>query len=251
MNNNPYAWLGLPVDVSTHGWQIDRLIVVFHVMMLVLFVGWFSFMMFTLVKFRARPGHKADSHAQHKHFRLPTYLEVIIAVIEIVLLTAFSFPIWNMVTREFPPADQSLQVRVVAEQFAWNVHYPGKDGVFGKTSPALMNASNPLGLDPADPMGADDITTINQFHVPQNKPIIVTLTSKDVIHSFSLNNARIKQDAIPGQSISMWFEAKQTGDFEIACAQLCGLGHYRMKGYFIVDTPEKFDAWMQEQEASK
>lgn len=248
MNNHYYGW-GLPIDISTHGWQIDRLINVIHVIMAVLFAGWVLFLIYALIRFRARAGHKAEYHV--KHFKTPTYLEVAVAVTEVILLTAFSFPIWRSYTQEFPSRDKAVQIKVVAEQFAWNVHYAGKDGIFGKSSPKLMNSMNPLGLDPEDPNGKDDGATINQLHIPVNTPVIVELMSKDVIHSFSLPVMRVKQDAIPGQSIPLWFEAKQPGEFEIACAQLCGLGHYRMRGFFVVDEKDKFEQWMAEQLAQK
>jgi len=245
---NVYGWW-LPLDISTNGWEIDRLIVVVHVVMAVLFVGWFFFLLYAVLRFRSRPGHKAEYHT--KNFHLPTYLEVAVAITEVVFLTAFSFPIWSQTRVDFPSRDQAMQIRVVAEQFAWNIHYPGKDNVFGKADPALMNATNPLGLDPKDPKGLDDVTTINQLHIPIHTPVIVDLFSKDVIHSFSIPVMRVKQDVIPGQSIPMWFEAKQMGEFEIACAQLCGLGHYRMRGFFVVDAKAKFDEWMDTQVAEK
>ncbi len=243
-----YGW-GLPIDVSTHGWQIDRLINIIHVIMAILFVGWFLFFVYTLIRFRQKPGHKAEYHT--KHFKAPTYLEAGIVVTEVVLLFAFSFPIWSTVTQKFPDKKDALSVRIVAEQFAWNVHYPGPDGVFGKASPELMNSTNPLGLDVNDPNGKDDISTINQLNIPLGQPVIVELSSKDVIHSFFLPVMRIKQDAIPGQKVTMWFEAKKTGDFEIACAQLCGLGHYRMKGFFNVLEKDKFNSWASEQAQQK
>lgn len=246
--NKDYGWW-LPVDISTHGGQIDLLIVVIHIIMAVLFVGWFCFLVHLIWKFRARPGHKAEYHT--KHFKAPTYLEVAVALTEVVLLFAFSFPIWKHYTQELPPRSESLVLRVVAEQFAWNIHYPGADGVPGKSDPKLMNAMNPLGLDPEDPAGKDDVSTINELVVPEGKPVIIELTSKDVIHSFFLPVARVKQDAIPGQRVSLWFEAKRTGDFEIACAQLCGLGHYRMKGAFLVKSKPDFETWMGEQIARK
>ncbi len=239
-----YGW-GLPVDISTHGWQIDRLILFFHVSMFVLFFGWLAFMVYALVKFRARAGHKAEYES--KHFKLPTFLEIGIAILELVLLVVFSMPIWARY-REVPPdVKNSVRVRIVAEQFAWNVHYPGADGKFGKVDPKLMGASSPVGLDPNDAAGKDDIVTINQLHIPVNTPIVVDLTSKDVIHSFSLPVARVKQDVIPGQATSVWFETKQTGEFEIVCAQLCGLGHYRMRGFFVVESKEDFAKWLREQ----
>jgi len=248
MTNKYYGW-GLPIDISTHGWEIDRLIIVIHWIMILLFVGWFTFLIYSLFRFRARPGHKAEYHT--KHFKLPTILEVIVAVTEVVLLTAFSFPIWSHYTQDIPAADKSMQVRVVAEQFAWNVHYPGVDGIFGKSSPQLMNSSNPLGLDSSDPAGKDDVATVNQLHIPVGKPVVAHLSSKDVIHSFFLPVMRVKQDAIPGHTSTVWFEATRSGEFEIACAQLCGLGHYRMRGSFIVDEKDAYEKWMAEQLAQK
>ncbi len=241
MTDKPYGYW-LPIDISTHGYEIDRLINIVHIFMAVLFIGWFIFLMYTLIRFRQKPGHVAEYHT--KHFKLPTYLEAAIVVIEAALLVGFAFPIWSQARNEMPDRSKALEVRVVAEQFAWNVHYPGPDGVFGKTDPKLMKASNPIGLDRTDLTAVDDITTINQLKVPVDKPIIVHLTSKDVIHSFALTVARVKQDVIPGQEIPVWFTLKQTGNFEIACAQLCGLGHYRMRGFFNVMSPSDFKVWM-------
>ncbi len=248
MTEKYYGW-GLPIDISTHGAEIDRLIWIVHIFMAVLFVGWFLFLVYALFRFRQKPGHQASYKLGH--FKIPTYVEVGVALFEVLLLCAFSFPIWHHVRVEFPPKEKSVPLRVVAEQFAWNIHYPGKDGVYGRADAKLINASNPLGLDPADTDGADDIVSLNQLHVPVDTPVTVELSAKDVIHSFAIPVMRVKQDAVPGQKISLWFEAKKTGNFEIACAQLCGLGHYRMRGFFIVEPKEKFSAWLDEQVARK
>ncbi len=239
-----YGW-GLPIDISTNGFQIDRLIWVVHIFMAVLFAGWFLFLVYAILKFRQKSGRQAHYHTQH--FKLPTYLEIGVAVTEVLLLCAFSFPIFYHVRKEFPQKDKAIELRIVAEQFAWNIHYPGQDRVFGKTDLERINSENPLGLDPSDPHGADDVITLNQLHIPVDMPVIATLSSKDVIHSFSLPVMRVKQDVIPGQAIPIWFEAKKEGNFEIACAQLCGLGHYRMRGFFISESKEKFAAWLEEQ----
>lgn len=241
MDKSAYGW-GLPLDISSHGAKIDQLIVILHIAMVALFIGWSLFLVYTLIRFRARPGHEAV--VESKHFKAPTFLEVLVALFEFFLLAAFATPIWLSARQQFPPDDKALHVRVVAQQFAWNIHYPGRDGIFGKTDSKLMDSSNPLGLDASDPASKDDITTINQLHVPVDMPVIVKLSSKDVIHSFTIPVMRVKQDAIPGESIPLWFEAKKTGEFEIACAQLCGLGHYRMRGFFVVDSKEKFDEWL-------
>jgi len=243
-----YGW-GLPPDISTHGYAIDNIIVWMHWFMIALFIGWGLFMLAALIKFRARPGHAASYHGVESH--LSTYLEGAIAVVEVVFLVFLSIPVWAEIKTEVPkPEEAEVNVRVVGEQFAWNIHYPGPDGKFGKTDVSLVDGSNPLGIDRKDAAAKDDITTINQFHFPVNKKVLVNLTSKDVIHSFGLPVMRVKQDAIPGMTVPVWFEAKETGQFEIACAQLCGLGHYRMKGFFSVDTPEKYDAWLKEQAAA-
>lgn len=233
---------GLPADISAHGGSIDRLIWTIHIFMALLFIGWLIFLVYTLIRFRARPGHKAEYKIHH--FKAPTYLEIFVALFEAVLLVGFSFPVLQHVRNEMPVKEKSLEVRVVAEQFAWNVHYPGADGKFGPSKPELMGPANPIGLDRAAPNAADDIVSINQLRIPVNKPVIAYLSSKDVIHSFALPVMRVKQDTIPGQEIPVWFEAKQTGNFEIACAQLCGLGHYRMRGFFNVQTAEDFDKWL-------
>ena len=152
-----------------------------------------------------------------------------------------------------PSASEALIVQVTGEQFAWNIHYAGPDGEFGRTDIKLLDLqSNPLGLDRDDPAGKDDVMTLNQLYLPVNKPIIVRLRSKDVIHSFGVPEFRVKQDAIPGLTIPIWFVptvttaemrtrlGKPEFQYEIACAQLCGLGHARMRGFVTVQTAEEF-----------
>jgi len=164
----------------------------------------------------------------------------------VFLLFGLSTPVWFKYKGRPASEKDAVVVQLVAEQFAWNFHYAGKDGKFGKSSAATMSGDNPLGLDPDDPAGKDDITTVNQFHVPVNKDVIVELSSKDVIHSFNIPVLRVKQDAIPGTRIPVWFRATQPGHFELACAQLCGLGHYRMRADVLIDNPEDYAKWEKE-----
>ena len=133
-----------------------------------------------------------------------------------------------------------------AQQFNWNYHLPGPDGQFGRRDINLVTNSNPLGLDPNDPAAKDDIVTLGELHVPVDRPVIVRASSKDVIHNFALPHMRIAQDAIPGPIIPMWFTPIKTGTYEVVCGQLCGLGHYGMKGTLVVDTPEDYQAWLKE-----
>src|SRR5207247_2769387 len=142
------------------------------------------------------------------------------------------------------------EVHIVAEQFAWNVHYPGPDGVFGRTDPKLMTSTNPLGLDQKDPNAKDDVVTLNNLHLPVNRDAVIHITSTHVIHSFKLPVMRTEQDAIPGMDVPIHFTPIRTtnGDrWEIACAQLCGLGHYRMRRQIDVETTAALQKWMSAQ----
>lgn len=248
MNPVTYGW-HFPPNVSAHGAPIDHLIVVLHWFMLALFVGWGFFLIYTLIRFRQKPGQKASYESPKSKF--PKALEVGVIIFEAFLLIVLSMPIWSKVKNEFPPVNQSLVVRIIAQQFVWNIHYPGPDRQFGKTESSLISDSNPLGIDWSDPLAKDDVATINQLHFPVNKTVIAHLSTKDVIHSFFIPVMRVKQDTIPGMTIPIWFEANQTGQFEIACAQLCGVGHTLMRGFVNIDTPEEFEKWMQEQQAAK
>lgn len=247
-----------PPAASAHAGDIDRMIDLVHVLMFILFIGWMAFFLYTLFRFRAKRNPVADYDGVKS--RTNTYLEIAVAIAEGVLLIGFSIPMWAERMDEIPSAEESVQVRVVAQQFAWNIWYPGADGVFGAQNLELINEeTNPLGIDREDEAAKDDITTINQLHLPVDKPAVIHLSSKDVIHSFNLPNMRVKQDAIPGLSIPLWFVPtkttaqmrEETGNeefgFEIACAQLCGNSHYRMRGFLTIHTQEEFDSWLAEQ----
>jgi cytochrome c oxidase subunit II len=251
-------WLGLPPLASAHGGQIDSLIGWTHIFMAILFVGWGSFFAYVLVRYRRSRNPVAHYPGLTGH--ATSYVEGAVLVVEMVLLFAFSIPLWAARVDHIPDPKEALVVQVTGEQFAWNVHYPGPDGTFGRTDLALLDLqSNPLGLDRSDPAGKDDVTMLNQLYLPVNKPVIVRLRSKDVIHSFGVPEFRVKQDAIPGLTIPIWFVPNvttaemrtRTGNaefqYEIACAQLCGLGHARMRGFVTVQSAEEFDKWMAEQ----
>ena len=173
-----------------------------------------------------------------------TWAEVGVIAAELVLLVGFAIPAWAARSTGLPPSNAATVVRVVAEQFAWNVHYPGADGQFGRTSAALVGPGNPLGLDRQSPYAADDVATINQLAVPVDRPVIVQLSARDMIHSFGVPAMRVKQDAIPGMMIPVWFTPTLTGEFDIACSQLCGLAHYRMRGVVSVMTSPEFQTWL-------
>jgi len=204
-------------------------------------------LIYTLIRFRKSQNTKGDYTGVKG--KISTYLEVAVVFVEASLLIGLAFPLSSKQVDAFPSAEQATVVRVIGEQFAWNVHYAGKDGVFGRRDINLVSSGNPLGLDRTDPYAKDDIALINQLHLPVNKPAIIHLSSKDVMHSFALREMRVVQDAIPGLSIPFWFEPVKEGKYDISCAQLCGLGHYRMRGFLTVESEEKFNAWLEEQAA--
>jgi cytochrome c oxidase subunit II len=235
-----------PVQASTHAAEVDQMTVLVHWLMLVLFVGWGIFFVFVLFRFRKGANPKA-SYTGAKG-KISKGLEVAVAVIEVFLLVFYAIPAWAKRVKAFPAESEAVVVRVIAEQFAWNVHYPGPDGKFGRTEIRLVSADNPIGLDRSDPNAKDDITTINQLNLPVDRPVLVHLTSKDVIHSFGLYEMRVKQDAIPGMSIPVWFIPNRVGEYEIACSQLCGLGHFRMRGFVTIQAAADYQKWFNDQE---
>jgi cytochrome c oxidase subunit II len=238
----------MPLDASEHGARLDTLNAAVHWLMLILFVFWIGYFFFVLFRFSAKRSPKASYAGMRSHWS--TYGEVGVAVVEAVLLIVFSIPLWGRWTSRPDPREHPLEIRLTAEQFAWNIHYPGPDGVFGRQDVKLVSSTNPLGLDPNDPAGKDDVVTLNQLHLEVNRPVIVHITSKDVIHSFFLPVMRVKQDAIPGMDVPVHFKPILTNngrEWEIACAQLCGLGHYRMRGQLFVHSHDEFVKWMQSQ----
>jgi cytochrome c oxidase subunit 2 len=239
-------FLGMPIQASAHAAEIDQMTVLVHWLMAVLFVGWGLFFVFVIFRFR-RGANPRASYTGAKG-KISKGLEVAIAVIEVVLLVFYAIPAWAKRVTRLPSESESVVVRIVGEQFAWNIHYPGPDGRFGRTDIRRVTADNPLGLDRTDPNAKDDITTINQLFLPENRPAIVQLSSKDVIHSFGLIEMRVKQDAIPGMTMPVWFIPTRRGDYEIACSQLCGLGHFRMRGFVTIQSEAEFRKWLDDQE---
>jgi cytochrome c oxidase subunit 2 len=245
------ALLGLPIEASRHAQAVDGLIVSVHWLIVVLAVGFGLFFLYCLARFnrRANPRARRDGVP-------PAVAWVVvggIAVVELWELFFTAIPLWASRVSDFPAPGNATIVRVVAEQFAWNVHYPGGDGKFGRTATSLISPDNPLGLDRSDPAAKDDVTTINELEFPLGRPVIVQLSSKDVIHSFSLPEMRVKQDAIPGMMIPVWFyptTATPNGvQWEINCSQLCGLGHFKMRGFYRSVSEDEFARFLREQRA--
>ena len=208
----------LPEAVTTTAPAIDRLFYLILAITGVVFLLVQATLLTFIVRYRRRPGRRAD------YIHGNQVVEIIWTVIPALILSYLAFHsqrVWSQV-RGTPPL-ANLEIEITAEQFAWNIRYPGADGVFNT---------------------ADDITTINQLHLPVHETVLVHLKSKDVIHSFFVPQFRMKLDAVPGMTGRLWFSTTKTGNFEIACAELCGLGHYRMRGFLTIEPDEAFHTWL-------
>jgi cytochrome c oxidase subunit 2 len=237
-------WLGLPVEASAQAPQLDRITVLVHGLMAVMFVGWLAYFVYVLIRFRRRRQPVADYLGARG--RWSKWTEAAVAIAEIVLLSAFSIPAWASRVHG-APANGALVVRVVAQQFSWTIHYAGPDGEFGRVDASLVTPDNPAGLDRRSAHAADDVVTIDDMHLPMGQPVIVELTSRDMVHSFGVPAMRVKQDVIPGMTIPVWFTPTLDGTYDIACSQLCGLGHYRMRAVMTVVSPKDFSRWLDAQ----
>jgi cytochrome c oxidase subunit 2 len=240
----------LPEVASEHGKAIDVMLIYLLVTTGVLIVighlvlGYFV-LRFSLAS-QASPTLPGPS-AQRFWSVAPAILMTLLAEGGVLVL---GMPVFGQLYTQAPPAD-AVVVEVTGEQFTWNVRYPGADGRFGRTDPALITAENALGVDPADPSGIDDIHELALIYVPVNRAVKVRLRSKDVLHSFFLPHHRIKQDAVPGMTIELWFVPNREGEFEIACAELCGFGHYQMRGFLRVVSDQEFERWLAEKEEAR
>lgn len=215
----------LPDAGSTFAGPIDTMFLVILIItgiaLVVVEVGVVTFM----IRYRARPGRKAFyTHGS-------TRAEVIwtaIPAVTMVALGLVSNHYWVLMKNKKSVPPHAIPIAVHGKQFEWQVSYPGADGNLGT---------------------GDDFTVRNQLHIPVDQPVAVLLTAEDVIHSFFVPEFRVKQDAVPGMHITAWFQATKTGEFEIGCAELCGMGHYKMRGRVFVHTPEEYQAWLTQQAA--
>lgn len=236
-------FIGIVPNASEHGTNIDHMLEFCHWFMAALFVGWIIYFFYTIWRFNAKRNPKANYYGVKSKASL--HLEASVVLIEAVLLLGFALPLWGdrVAPESWPDRANALRVKCVAEQFAWNFHYPGPDGVFGRQFAHLISSSNAVGLDHTDPAAADDFVMKGELYLEQFRPTVIEITSKDVIHSLSLHTMRMTQDAIPGSMIPMWFRPVKTGEFEIVCAQLCGFNHYAMKANLITLPKTEFDEW--------
>src|SRR5437867_1640450 len=240
----------LPPLASQHGQKVDDLMLYVHVLMIALFLGWSLYFLYAIWRFRKSRNPKADYVGSTTH--ASSAIEVGVAIVEGVLLFGLAVPMWATSVEKFPDPATSTVIRITGRQFNWIVRYPGEDGVFGKQDINLVSTENPMGLlakdaklKNTDTNGLDDvILESSEIAVPINKPVIAHISSLDVIHSFKVVPLRVTQDANPGMSIPIHFIPTAVGTNQIQCSQLCGNGHFSMKGSFKVMSQQDFDAWL-------
>jgi cytochrome c oxidase subunit II len=232
----------MPMDASVQGHEVDDLLIYVHVLMGVLFVGWIGYFFYVIMRFSKKLNPKADYHGVKSHFS--TYAEVIVAVVEAVLLIGLAIPVWSRAVDKFPDAKDATVIKVIAQQFQWNGWYPGPHGIFCANSETNISSDNPFGLDKKDPNNKENFFVANDLVVPVNKPVIAYISSLDVIHCFAIKPMRVTQDAIPGMVSPSHFTPKTLGTYQINCAQLCGMGHSKMRGTLKVVSQADYDKWV-------
>jgi cytochrome c oxidase subunit 2 len=241
----------LPHGAASAAAFIDKQFALTYVLMGIVFVAAQGALGYLVWKYRASAN---NGPVEYSHGN--TKLELIWTTLTAVLfigLNLMGSHVWA--SERFEPAGPgSVPVEVTGMQFAWYFRYPGADGKFGRTEPKLMDPSAgneaAVGLDTTDPASKDDVVT-GTMYLPVNRQVDLTLRAVDVIHSFFVPSFRFKQDAVPGLAIHMHFTPTEIGEYEIACAELCGLGHYKMHGMVHVVSQEDFDKWLAAREAEK
>lgn len=212
--------LWFPHDISTFGPRIDWLFELIFWIVVIVWAAVMITMVIFMVRYRARPGRKAEYIEGNP--RLEMIWTTITAAI-MVMLAFMSRSTWADIKEHGPPGQ--VFFNVTAKQFNWEITYPGPDGKLGTK---------------------DDVTVENEMHVPVNQVVRIDLTSKDVIHSFFVPNMRLKQDAVPGRIIKVWFEATEPGVYEIPCAELCGFGHSGMLGHLTVQSEADYEKYLKD-----
>jgi len=241
------TWIGMTQNASEHGGLVDHMLGFVHWFMLALFVGWSTFLALAFWRFRASKNPKADYHGVRGH--ASTHIEIGVAIVEAILLLGFAFPLWYHQADEYPTSPDTVKIRAMGEKFLWNFQYQGNDNMISTWDPRLISQANQTGRQLDDPNGKDDFVNPGTMKLPVGRPVIIDVTSKDVIHNLALVPMRSAQDACPGVKAHMWFKPVKTGSWDIICGQLCGPGHSQMKAVLEVVESKEFDDWSKEQSA--
>jgi len=235
---SPWWW----TPIASNWGYIDTTIIVTFWITGFVFVAVVLFMAYCVFRFRHKEGVKAAYEPENK--KLETWLTAATAL-GVAAMLAPGLVVWGQFVTV---PDDATEVEVVGQQWQWSFRLPGEDGRLGRSDNRKIGPDNPLGIDPADPTGQDDVVIeATDLHLPIGKPVKMLLRSIDVLHDFYVPEFRAKMDMVPGSVTYFWFTPTRTGSFDILCAELCGIGHGFMRGITVVDTQEDYVAWLQEQ----
>ena len=236
---SPWWWTPL---ASNWGY-IDRTIIITFWITGVVFVAVVLFIAYCVLRFHHREGRRAAYEPENK--KLEWWLSGLTAVGVVAMLAPGLFVWMDFVT----VPDEATEFEVVGQQWQWSFRLPGKDGQLGTSDPRNVSFENPFGLNPDDPHGQDDVLIDgDDLHLPLDKPVKVLLRSLDVLHDFYVPQFRAKMDLVPGMVTYFWFVPTRAGTFDILCFELCGTGHYAMRGKVVVEDERAYQAWLQEQQ---
>jgi cytochrome c oxidase subunit 2 len=235
---SPWWW----TPIASNWGYIDNTLVITFWITGAVFAAVVLFMAYCVYRFRHIEGRKAVYEPESR--KLESWLTVVTAVGVAALLAPGLF-VWSRFITV--PAD-ATEIEVVAQQWQWSFRLPGADGKLGTSNARLIGSDNPLGIDPQDSNGQDDVVVeAADLHLPIDKPVKVLLRSIDVLHDFYVPEFRAKMDMVPGTVTYFWFTPTRTGSFEVLCAELCGIGHAFMRGVVDVDAEQDYLAWLQQQ----
>ena len=227
---------------SNWGTIDDTIIITFWVTGAV-FIAINLFMAYAILKYRNREDSER-AHYEPENTKLEVWLTVITAI-GVAAMLAPGLYVWNQFVNV---PEEAWEFEALGEQWRWSFRLPGEDGQMGTTDPQFVSQENPFGMNPNDPNGSDDLLVeSNVMHLPIDRPVKALLRSKDVLHNFTVRQFRVKMDLVPGLVTYLWLTPTKVGTYEILCEELCGLGHFTMRGRVIVEEQEDFDAWAAEQ----
>jgi len=227
---------------SNWGYMDSTIIITFWITGVV-YIAILSFVAYCVFRFRHRPGIKAAYEPENK--KLELWLTIATAV-GVAAMLAPGLVVWY----DFVSVPkEAAKVEAVGKQWLWSYRLPGKDGVLGKSDTRKVSPDNPLGIDPKDSHGQDDIVIeADALHLPVGKPVKMLLRSTDVLHDFYVPEFRAKMDIVPGIVTYFWFVPTKTGSYEVLCAELCGIGHHTMRGTVIVEEEAPYQDWLNKQQ---
>jgi len=235
---SPWWW----TPIASNWSYIDHTIILTFWITGAVFVAVVLFMAYCVMRFKYRQGARSEYNPESK--KLEWWLTILTSIGVAGMLTPGLF-VWNQFVTV---PEGAAKMEVLGKQWSWGFRLPGKDGKLGTSNARLVSDDNPFGIDPKDPNGQDDLLIEDDdLHIPLDRPVKVLLRSIDVLHDFYVPEFRAKMDMVPGSVTYYWFTPIRTGTFDILCFELCGVGHYAMRGKVVVEEQGAYDAWLNKQ----